>query len=146
MSSRHRPRVHAPGGPTAWRPPTGAPGRVAHGSNGRSWLPQLGEVRRPKAARPRWLEPSPKSPRSRRKGRVSRPKMDAVACTISNKENRGDNSHEGNRCDGPSCGNGRDEAGGAARAAGSDKRRHRSDSCVGIRPDGADVALDLTRS
>src|SRR5262245_13789654 len=48
---------------------------------------------------------------------------------------RGDNSHEGNRCDGPGCGNGRDEAGGAARAAGSDKRRHRSDSCVGIRPD-----------
>jgi transposase len=28
---------------------------------------------------------------------------------------RGDNSHEGNRCDGPGCGNGRDEAGGAAR-------------------------------
>ena len=59
----------------------------------------------------------------------------SIACTISNKENRGDNSHEGNRCDGPGCGNGRDEAGGAARAAGSDKRRHRSDSCVGIRPD-----------
>ncbi len=31
-------------------------------------------------------------------------------------------------------GNGRDEAGGAARAAGSDKRRRRSGSCVGIRP------------
>src|SRR5262245_20865300 len=46
---------------------------------------QLGEVRRPKAARPRWLEPSPKSPRSRCKGCVSRPKMGAVACTISNK-------------------------------------------------------------
>src|SRR5438132_5597920 len=42
---------------------------------------------------------------------------------------------EGNRCDGAGCGNGRDEAGGAARAAGSDRRRHRSDSCVGIRPD-----------
>ena len=41
---------------------------------------------------------------------------------------------EGNRCDGPSRGDGRDEAGRAARAAGSDKRRCRSDSRVGIRP------------
>jgi uncharacterized protein (DUF427 family) len=32
---------------------------------------------------------------------------------------------EGNRCDGPGCANVRDEAGGAARAAGSDKRRRR---------------------
>src|SRR5215472_12532605 len=40
---------------------------------------------------------------------------------------------EGNRCDGPGCANGRDEVGGAARAAGSDKRRRRSGSCVGIR-------------
>ena len=39
---------------------------------------------------------------------------------------------EGNRGDGPGCGNGRDDAGGAARAAGSDKRRRRSGSCVGI--------------
>ena len=40
---------------------------------------------------------------------------------------------EGDRCDGPGCGNGRDgEAGGAARAAGSDKRRRGSGSCVGI--------------
>jgi hypothetical protein len=30
------------------------------------------------------------------------------------------------------AGNGQDEAGGAARAAGSDKRRCRSGSCVGI--------------
>ena len=37
--------------------------------------------------------------------------------------------------DGPSCGNGRDEAGGAARATGSDKRPRRSGSCVGIRRD-----------
>src|SRR5262249_40953034 len=58
-------------------------------------------------------------------------------CDISTKEtnDRGDNSHEGNRGNGSGCGNGRDEAGRAARAAGSDKRRHRSDSCVGIRPD-----------
>ena len=48
---------------------------------------------------------------------------------------RGDDSHESNRGDGRGCGNSRDDAGGAARAAGSDKRRHRSDSCVGIRPD-----------
>ena len=48
---------------------------------------------------------------------------------------RGDDSHESDRGDGPGRGNGRDDAGGAARAAGSDKRRHRSDSCVGIRPD-----------
>src|SRR5262249_19050970 len=53
---------------------------------------------------------------------------------ISSKEtnNRGDNSHEGDRGHGPGCGNGRDEAGGAPRAAGSDKRRRRSGSCVGI--------------
>ena len=38
---------------------------------------------------------------------------------------RGDNSHESDRRDGPGCGNGRDETGGAARAAGSDKRRRR---------------------
>jgi len=59
---------------------------------------------------------------------------------------QGDNSHEGNRCDRPGGGNGRDEAGRTARAAGSDKRRYRSDSCVGIRPDRAGVALDLDRS
>src|SRR5262249_45217268 len=45
---------------------------------------QLGEVRRPKAAQPRWLEPSP-SLRVAGVGAASRPKMDAVACTISNK-------------------------------------------------------------
>src|SRR3954467_12073538 len=39
---------------------------------------------------------------------------------------------EGDRGDGPGCGNGRGEAGGAARAAGGDKRRRCSDSCVGI--------------
>src|SRR5262249_35523017 len=46
-------------------------------------------------------------------------------CDISTKEtnDRGDNSHEGNRGNGSGCGNGRDEAGRAARAAGSDKRR-----------------------
>src|SRR5215208_164286 len=43
--------------------------------------------------------------------------------------------HEDDSGDGPGCGNGRDEAGGAARAPASDKRRHRSDSCIGIRPD-----------
>src|SRR5207237_4637096 len=53
---------------------------------------------------------------------------------------------EGDRRDGPGCGNGRDDAGGAARAAGSDKRRRRSGSCVGIRPDRDGVALDLDRS
>src|SRR5438477_4070074 len=39
---------------------------------------------------------------------------------------RGENHHEGDHCDEPGCGNRRDEAGGAARAAGSDKRRRRS--------------------
>jgi hypothetical protein len=34
---------------------------------------------------------------------------------------RGDNSHEGNRRNGPGRGNGRDDAGAAAGAAGSDK-------------------------
>src|SRR5262249_51347360 len=73
---------------------------------------QLGEVRRPNAAPPRWLEPSPKSLRSRCRA-ASRPKMDTVACTISSKKNRGDNSREGNRGNGSGRGNGRDEAGGA---------------------------------
>src|SRR5690242_4476839 len=59
---------------------------------------------------------------------------------------RGENYHEGDRCDGPGRGNGRDEASGAARAAGSDKRRHRSGLCVGIRRDRVGVALDLDRS
>jgi hypothetical protein len=40
--------------------------------------------------------------------------------------------NEGNRGNGPGCGNGRDEAGSTARAAGSDKRRRRSGACVGI--------------
>src|SRR5919201_3316299 len=53
---------------------------------------------------------------------------------------------EGDRRDGPGCGNDRDDAGGAARAAGSDKRRRRSGSLVGIRSDRADMALDLDRS
>src|SRR6476620_9052613 len=39
---------------------------------------------------------------------------------------------EGDRGDGSGCGNGRGEAGGAARAAGSDKRRRCSDSCIRI--------------
>src|SRR4051794_5418696 len=39
---------------------------------------------------------------------------------------------EGDRGDGSGCGNGWSEAGGAARAAGSDKRRRCSDSCIGI--------------
>src|SRR4051812_16381016 len=41
--------------------------------------------------------------------------------------------HERYCGDGPGCGNSRDEADRAARAGGSDKRRYRSDSCVGIR-------------
>src|SRR5262249_45330836 len=66
-------------------------------------------------------------------------------CNLSSKEkkDRGENYHEGNRGDGPGCGNGRDESGGAARAAGSDKttssfRFMRRDSpgmsCRGPRP------------
>ena len=38
----------------------------------------------------------------------------------------GDNSDEGDRGDGPGCGNCRDEAGGAARAAAGDKRDRKS--------------------
>src|SRR5207253_8192160 len=41
---------------------------------------------------------------------------------------------EGDRGDRPGCGNCRDEAGGAARAAAGDKRRRRSDSCAGFVP------------
>src|SRR4051794_36754621 len=44
---------------------------------------------------------------------------------------------EGDCGDGRGCGDGRDDAGAAARAAGGDKRRHRSGSCVGIRPEMA---------
>src|SRR5690349_13085178 len=58
----------------------------------------------------------------------------------------GEAKDEGDRGDGPDCGNGRDEAGGAARAAGSDKRRRRSGSYVGIRRDRVGLALDLDRS
>src|SRR3954447_22690556 len=48
---------------------------------------------------------------------------------------RGENDHEGNRCDGPGRGNGWDEAGGTTRAEGSDKRRRGPGSCVGMCPD-----------
>jgi NADPH:quinone reductase-like Zn-dependent oxidoreductase len=41
---------------------------------------------------------------------------------------------EGDRGDGPGCGNGRDEAGGAARGAGSYKRRRRSVHASGFVP------------
>ena len=37
------------------------------------------------------------------------------------KNSRGDDFHEGDRGNGPGCRNGRDDASGAARAAGSDK-------------------------
>jgi hypothetical protein len=56
----------------------------------------------------------------------------ATTMLMQETNDRGDNSHEGDRGDGPGCGNGWDDAGGAARAAGSDKRRRRSGSCVGI--------------
>ena len=55
-------------------------------------------------------------------------------------------SDEGDRGNGSGCRNGRDDAGEAARAAGSDKRRRCSGSCVGIRPDRDGVDLDLDRS
>src|SRR6185312_13301447 len=69
-------------------------------------------------------------------------------CNISTKETNdgGENHHEGDRGNGPGHGNGRDEAGGAARPAGSDKRRRRSGSCVGIRRDRVGVALDRDRT
>src|SRR5215831_18370899 len=56
----------------------------------------------------------------------------ATTMLMQETNDRGDNSHEGDRGNGPGCGNGRDDSGGAARAAGSDKRRRRSGSCVGI--------------
>ncbi|WP_198167403.1 hypothetical protein [Microbispora sp. ATCC PTA-5024] len=48
-----------------------------------------------------------------------------VSAPIEETTDRGDDSHESDRGDGPGCGNGRDDAGGAARAAGSDQRRRR---------------------
>src|ERR1700754_3861334 len=45
---------------------------------------------------------------------------------------KGGDYHEGDRCDGPGRGNGRDDVGGAAEATGGDQRRRRSGSCVGI--------------
>src|SRR5262249_47855503 len=69
----------------------------------------------------------------------------ATTMLMQETNDRGDNSHEGDRGDGPGCGNGRDDAGGAARAAGSDKRRRRSGSCVRIHLGGADLPLDRPR-
>src|SRR6201993_4248641 len=55
-------------------------------------------------------------------------------------------SHEGDSGVGPGCGNGRDEAGGAACAAAVDKRCGRSGLCVGLRQHRAGLAFDLDRS
>ena len=55
------------------------------------------------------------------------------AMSSNNAEERGKSPHEGNRSNGSSCGYGRDEAGRAARAAGGDKRRHRSEFMRRIR-------------
>src|SRR5262249_9125884 len=72
--------------------------------------------------------------------------------TMRSPENTGSNTYNGEMTDegdcghGPGCGNGRGEAGAAARAAGGDKRRTCSRSCVGIAWGRADVALDLDRS
>src|SRR5215475_10923971 len=63
--------------------------------------------------------------------RVSR--STTMARCICETNDRGENCRESNRGNGPGCGKGRDEAGGATRAAGSDKRRRRSGPCVGIR-------------
>src|SRR5436190_1259638 len=73
-------------------------------------------------------------------------KEDAAAPTTTSSGRRGSHrtprqttheelDDEGDSGNGPGCGNGRDDASGAARAASSDKRRRRSGSCVGIRPD-----------
>src|SRR5262244_1336430 len=73
------------------------------------------------ASRPRILED--------RKPARSRVRLDLERafhpCNISTKEtnDRGDSSHEGDRGDGPGCGNSRDEAGRAARAAGGGARQ-----------------------
>ena len=67
-----------------------------------------------------------------RASRYSRPSINLTAAPIGRALQHREASDEGDRGDGPGCGNGRDEAGGAARAAGSDKRRRRSGSCVGI--------------
>src|SRR5215467_1928351 len=63
---------------------------------------------------------------------LTRPGTRGGSAAVQARTRHGEAYDEGDRGDGPSCGNGRDEAGGTARAAGSDKRRRRSGSCVGI--------------
>jgi hypothetical protein len=67
-----------------------------------------------------------------RASRYSLHRINLTAAPIGRALQHSEATDEGDRGDGPGCGNGRDEAGGAARAAGSDKRRCRSGSCVGI--------------
>src|SRR5947209_3303671 len=55
--------------------------------------------------------------------------IDSTAAPVGRASQHRGADDEGDRGDGPSCGNGWSEAGGAARAAGSDKRRSCSDSC-----------------
>src|SRR6185312_11928689 len=56
----------------------------------------------------------------------------STAAPVGRASQRREADDEGDRGDGSGCRNGRGEAGGAARAAGSDKRRRCSDSCIGI--------------
>src|SRR5262249_12253998 len=92
---------------------------------------------------------------SKARSDISAAWINSTAAAVGRASQRREADDEGDRGDGPGCGNGRDEAGGAARAAGGvarqplgrELRRCRcSGSCVGIHLGRADVALDLDRS
>src|SRR3546814_1065358 len=50
---------------------------------------------------------------------------------------------ESDCCDGPGCGNGRNETGGATRAAAIDQRSRRRGPCIGLRQHLTGLAFDL---
>ncbi|WP_310728566.1 hypothetical protein [Streptomyces sp. N2A] len=77
----------------------------------------------------------PSGSAGRRSSAFVRERHVTIPATTKETHEQGDNSHEGDRGDGPGSRNGRNDADGAARAGASDQRCRRSGSCVGIRPD-----------
>ena len=78
---------------------------------------------------------------SKARSDISAAGINSTAAPVGRASQHREADDEGDRGDGPGCGNGRDEAGGAARAAGGVarqplgrelRRRGRSGSCVGI--------------
>src|SRR6185312_7496256 len=69
---------------------------------------------------------------SKARSDISAAWINSTAASVGRASQHREADDEGDRGDGSGCGNGRGEAGGAARSAGSDKRRRCSDSCIGI--------------